>query len=137
MVGFTEPNRYEPRGGWRATLAEWGRSPPGPEGNWRNDIALYWRWRTLEGRPLGDAWKALGMEPTDAQAALAASPDSGLVPTELFSRMLARSRADEIDHNDDVADVVIAATPPTEPPDKLQVGFDPDRRLYQPRGDAE
>lgn len=127
MVGFTEPNIYEPRSGWRFTLAEWVRSPPEPAGGWQHDLATYWHRRTLDGRSLGDAWKGLGMEPEEAKQALAASPDSGLVPPELFSRVLARSRADEINHNDNVDPVVL---PPKE---KVQAGYDPEHNLYQPR----
>jgi len=82
----------------------------------------------LEGVPLGDAWKALGMEPDAAKAAIETSDDSGLVPPELFSRVLARSRANFIDHNHiiNVVDIVPM-------PDKAQVGFDPEKMIYQPR----
>jgi hypothetical protein len=96
-------------------------------------VALYWRWRTFEGMSLGDAWKSLGMEPAVAKAALDASEDSGLVPPELFSRLLARSRANYIDHNHNISVVEIAPTPSTELPDRVEVGFDPKTLVYQPR----
>lgn len=140
MVGFTEPNRYEPRNGWRETLAQWVQSPPGDEDSWQHQISLYWRRRTLDGASLRDAWKELGMEPATAKTALDPnSTDSGLIPWELFGRVLARSRADTIDPDDNVTDVTITPTPPTELPDKPEVGFTPRKpnpprpALYQPR----
>ena len=140
MVGFTEPNQYEPRNGWRQTLAQWVQEPPGAEDSWQHQIGLYWRRRTLDGVSLREAWKELDMEPATAASALdPASPDSGLIPSELFGRVLARSRANHIDPNDNVADVIITPTPPTELPDKPEVGFTPAKldppcpALYQPR----
>jgi hypothetical protein len=133
MVGFSEPNHYEPRSGWRLTLAQWVQSPPGDEGSWQHQISFYWRWRTLDGMPLRACWTELGMDPATARAALAPSADSGLVPPELFSRMLARSKATGIDPNDNITDVIIAKTPPTELPDKPTIGFDAKKNLYQPR----
>lgn len=141
MVGFSEPNQYEPRAGWRQTLQEWAQSPPGDEASWQHQIAVYWRWRTVDGLWLKEAWEELGMEPAAAKAALANSPDSGLIPPELFSRVLARSRANDVDPDDDVSNVVITPTPPTELPDAPQVGYTPPNSnpprpaLYQPRKD--
>ena len=140
MVGFTEPNRYEPRSRWRETLAQWVQSPPADEESWQHQISVYWRWRTLDGLSLREAWEELGMEPATARAALdPQSTDSGRIPWELFSRLLARSRASNINPDDNVADVDITETPPTELPDKPEVGFTPPRlnpprpALYQPR----
>ena len=76
MVGFTEPNRYELRAGWRETLEEWMRTPPGAEDNWQYKISRYWSWRTLHGLSLREAWKELRMEPATAKSALdPTSPD--------------------------------------------------------------
>ena len=127
MVGFTEPNRYEPRAGWRQTLAQWVQLAPGATSrSWQHQISVYWRWRTLDGLSLREAWEELGMEPATARAALdPQSPDSGRIPPELFSRVLARSRANNIDPDDNVADVNITTTPLTELPDKPEVGFTP------------
>ena len=139
MVGFTEPNRYEPRAGWRQTLAQWVEESPGAADSWQQQIAVYWRWRTLDGLSLTDAWEELGMKPMAAKAALAQSTDSGLIPRELFSRVLARSRANVVSAGDNVANVIIAATPETELPDYPEVGFTPERlspprpAFYQPR----
>jgi hypothetical protein len=140
MVGFTEPNRYEPRAGWRQTLAQWVQSPPGTAASWQHQISVYWHWRTLEGLSLGEAWEELGMEPATARAALdPASPDSGRIPSELFSRVLARSRASGIDPDDSGPAVDITPSPPTELPDTPEVGFTlarpnpPRPALYQPR----
>lgn len=140
MVGFTAPNRYEPRAGWRLTLVGWVQEPPGAGASWQHQIGDYWRWRTVDGMSLSEAWEELSMTPERARAALdPASPDSGLVPPELFSRALARSRAAGIDPDDDVDAVVIAPTPAAELPDRPEVGFtpatvDPPRpALYQPR----
>jgi len=140
LVGFTEPNRYEPRAGWRLTLAQWAEAPAGVAGSWQRQIGDYWHWRTLDGLSLREAWDELGMTPAGAKAALdPASPDSGLVPPELFSRVLARSRAAGIDADDDIDIVAIAPTPPAELPDRPEVGFTPARAapprpaIYQPR----
>jgi hypothetical protein len=58
------------------------------------------------------------MTPTNAQHALTTSAprfenDSGMIPPEIFSRVLARSRASGINPNDDVAGVVLE--PPVAP----------------------
>ena len=140
MVGFTEPNQYEPRAGWRLTLAQWVLEPPAAGGSWRQQIREYWRWRTVDGMSLGAAWEELSMTPDSARSALdPGAPNSGLIPPELFSRVLARSRAADIDPDDNVDDVTIAPTPSTELPDHPEVGFTPARTnparpaIYQPR----
>lgn len=140
MVGFTEPKMYQPRPGWRLTLAQWVSEPPGAPDSWQHQIATYWRWRTLDGLTLREAWKELGMRPATAKAALdPAGSDRGLIPPEVFSRVLARSRSASVDPDDDVLDVDIAKTPPTELPDDPEVGFTPAQSnpprppLYQPR----
>lgn len=140
MAGFTAPNQYEPHAGWRQTLFEWVVLPPHDRGSWQYEISVYWRWRTVDGLSLSEAWGELGMEPAAARAALAPSADSGLVPPELFSRVLARSRATTIDPDDDVSPVVITPAPGTNWPDDPQVGFTPEKvtapahpPLYRPR----
>ena len=139
MVGFTEPNRYEPRAGWRETLEEWMRTPPGAEDNWQYKISRYWSWRTLHGLSLREAWKELRMEPATAKSALdPTSPDNGRIPGELFSRVLARSRATTIKLNDNVDPVIITKAVPPELPDEAEDGFTPakpgqTRDIYQPR----
>ena len=112
MVGFTEPNQYEPRARWRETLEEWVKNPPTDEKSWQYKISRYWSWRTLQSLSLREAWKELRMEPAIAKLALdPASPDSGRIPRELFSRVLARSRATTIKPTDDVDPVIITKTP--------------------------
>lgn len=140
MAGFTEPKMYEPRLGWRLTLAQWVEQPPGAPNSWQHQISIYWRWRTLDGLALREAWKELGMEPATAKAALDPNAaDSGLIPPEVLSRVLARSRAKDVNPKDEVDDVEIPETPPTELPDMPEVGFTPPRvspprpALYQPR----
>jgi hypothetical protein len=138
MVGFTEPNQYEPRAGWRETLEQWMKNPPPNQQSWQHQISRYWRWRILHGLSLREAWRELRLPPATAKLALdPASPDSGRIPRELFSRVLARSRATTIKPSDNVDPVIIAKTPPTELPDKVEDGFSPPpkyaRAIYQPR----
>jgi hypothetical protein len=141
MVGFTAADsRYEPRAGWRLTLAQWAEQHPGAPATWQHQIGIYWRWRTLDGLSLRQAWRDLSMEPAIARTALEPSPDSGLVPPELISRLVGRSRATSI-NPESTAAVSIARTPETELPDadKVEDGFTPPRvelsrpALYQPR----
>jgi hypothetical protein len=104
---FTAPNRYSPRTDWKEKLIY--SSPQA--GSWQSDLVIYWQWRRA-GEPLAAAWSDLRMTRTNAQHALTTSTpryenDSGLIPPEIFSRVLARSRAQDINPNDDVADVVI------------------------------
>jgi hypothetical protein len=47
MVGYTPPNRYQPRAKWRDKLDGWVQNPPATAGSWQMDITLYWRWTTL------------------------------------------------------------------------------------------
>jgi hypothetical protein len=138
MVGFTEPNQYEPRARWRETLEEWVKNPPTDEKSWQYKISRYWSWRTLQSLSLREAWKELRMEPAIAKLALdPASPDSGRIPRELFSRVLARSRATTIKPTDDVDPVIITKTPQGELPDEVEDGFSLPpkypRAIYQPR----
>ena len=112
MVGFAAPNRYQPRTKWKDKLDQWVRFPPGAAGSWQAEISIYWRWRTLQGMSLMDAWTQLRMHPNNAATSLHRnSVDRGMIPPELFSRVLARSQAHAIDPNDDVADVVIHPEP--------------------------
>ena len=63
------------------------------------------------------------------------SVDIGLIPPELFSHVLARSRATAIDPNDDVAHVIIDPEPTTAAAteeDSVQVGYTPPNE-YKPR----
>jgi len=111
-IGFSPPNNYRPRAKWRNKLDGWVQFPPSPVGSWQADISLYWRWRTLQGMSVFDAWRQLRMSPNNAATSLHVNAvDRGLIPPELFSRVLARSRASTIDPNDDVADVVIHPEP--------------------------
>jgi hypothetical protein len=136
MAGFTEPNRYEPRAKWREELEKWMNDPPAEE-SWQQLISRYWTWRIHHSLSVREAWRELRMEPATAKAALdPASPDSGFIPPELFSRVLARSQADTIEDGQNIDPVIITATPPTELPDKVEDGYSPNkypRAIYQPR----
>ena len=135
MVGYTAPNRYQPRAKWKAKLDHWVQFPTGAAGSWQADISLYWRWRTLQGMSLMDAWTQLKMQPNNAATSLHPhSVDTGLIPPELFSRVLARSRATVVDPLDDVADVIIDAEPtaPAADTDTTEVGYTPPN-VYRPR----
>ena len=111
-VGFTPPNIYRPRARWKNKLDQWVQFPTGAAGSWQVEISLYWRWRTLQGMSLMDAWTQLKMHPNNAATSLDRnSVDKGLVPPELFSHVLARSRATTINPDDDVADVDIHPEP--------------------------
>ena len=134
MIGYTEPNRYQPRPGWKAKLDGWVQFPPPNVGSWQNDIALYWRWTTEEGESLTDAWTRLRMQPVNARSSLDPhSTDIGLIPPDLFSHVLARSRAAGINPNDDVAPVVIDAEPAAvTDEDPTEVGYTPPN-IYRPR----
>jgi hypothetical protein len=135
MVGFIEPNRYQPRAKWRAKLDGWLQFPPPNVGNWQNDITLFWRRTQLEHMSLQDAWANVRMQPNNARSSLDPhSLDIGLIPPDLFSRVLARSRASVIDPNDNVADVIIDPEPTATAPDQdhTQVGFTAPNH-YRPR----
>jgi len=139
MVGFNaQDSRYDPRAGWRLTLAQWAEQHPGAPTSWQHRIGVYWRWRTLDGLSLREAWRDLRMDPAIARLALAPSTDSGLVPPELISRLVGRSQATSI-NPESTAAVSIAPTLAAELPDRTEVGFtppsvDPPRpALYQPR----
>jgi hypothetical protein len=138
MVGFTEPNQYEPRLRWRETLEDWMKDPPADAASWQHRISRYWSWRILQSLSVREAWRELRMEPATAKLALdPASPDVGRIPPELFSRVLARSQATTIKPTDNVDPVIIAKTPPGELPDEVEDGFSPPpkypRAIYQPR----
>jgi hypothetical protein len=62
------------------------------------------------------AWTQVKMSPEHAKKSLLTAPPaannlSGLVPPNLFSRVLARSRATKIDPNDDAADAIVEKPP--------------------------
>jgi hypothetical protein len=109
MVGFTKPNRYQPRKGWEDRLLNWQGTPPPPAAGWQTDMIMYWSWRKNDDMELMDAWKKLGMRPANARTALDphSGKERGLIPPEIFSRVLARSRAEDIDPDDNVDEVVI------------------------------
>jgi hypothetical protein len=134
MVGFVEPNRYQPRAKWRDKLDMWVQHPPGNVGSWQVDITLYWRWTTLQGLSLEEAWEQLRMSVNNAKTSLHPdAADRGLIPPELFSRVLARSRAMGIHPNDNVDPVVLDPEPtPAPAPAGGPIGFTPPNR-YRPR----
>ena len=137
MVGFTEPNQYEPRPGWRLALAQWLAAPPADAQSWQHFVTRYWSLRIHQSHSVREAWRAVRMEPALAKAALdPTSPDNGCVPHEVFSRVLARSRAEKIKDGDNVDPVAIAEPPAGELPDKVEDGYSPTkypRPIYQPR----
>jgi hypothetical protein len=112
---FTEPNRYWPRPDWKERL----RSTRGIGlrlDSWQAQLVLYWAWRASGRCPLRKAWTDLAMTPEHARMSLLTDQptpinDSGLIPPEIFSRVLARSRATSIDPNDNVEDVVLEDPP--------------------------
>jgi hypothetical protein len=137
MVGFVEPNRYQPRAGWKARLDSWVQFSPGAAGSWQVDMSLYWRWRTLQGLTVTEAWTKLQMHQNNARSSLDPnSADKGMIPPELFSRVLARSRAAAIDPNDEVVPVIIDAepTPAAAAAGAPQIGYTPPNE-YRPRAD--
>src|SRR5262245_18802789 len=106
MAGFTAPKTYEPRPGWRRTLCDWSNEPAGGPGSWQQLISDYWGWRTVEGLFLLEAWKKLDMPRAAAIDALDRnSPDSGLIPPELFGRLLMRSQGSTTPE-DNIADPI-------------------------------
>jgi hypothetical protein len=111
VVGFTPPNRYKPNKNWQSRLEFWEPAPPAA--SWQSDMITYWTWRKNDHKALIVAWDDLEMRPENARTALdpASGSDRGLIPPEIFSRVLARSEADGIDTDDDVEDVII------DPPD--------------------
>lgn len=98
-------------------------------GSWQMDLALYWRWRTLDHLSPIEAWTKLGMSRNNAAAAIDPKPteERGLIPPDLFGRVLARSRATVINPADIVE--VIIDSDPTAP-----IGFTQPNR-YRPRPD--
>ena len=66
------------------------------------------------------------------------APDSGLIPPELFGRLLMRSQGSTTPE-DNITDVIITPTPATELPDRVEVGYTPPEinpqhtAVYQPR----
>ena len=136
MVGFVEPNRYQPRAKWRDKLDSWVQHPPGNVGSWQVDIMLYWRWTTLQGLSVQEAWEQLKMQPNNARTALHPNAtDRGLVPPELFSRVLARSRAEDVDPFDIVDPVVLEDEPGPVPAaaGPSRVGFTPPKSISAAR----
>lgn len=127
MVGFIEPNRYQPRAGWKTKLDLWVQFPPPNVGSWQNDIGIYWRRTTKEGMSLEEAWADVNMSSNNAKTSLnPSSTDTGMIPPELFSRVLARSRGEP----SPVADVILDPDP-TPPPVEEDGFFEPNR--YRPK----
>jgi hypothetical protein len=113
---FTEPNRYSPRSDWAQRLTDYGPTPP-PANSWQFDMVLYWQWRNSGHRSLMDAWTDLRMRIDHAKQALmkvAPTPnnDSGMIPPEIFSHLLARSRSTVINPGDDT---FVILEPPVDP----------------------
>jgi len=105
---FTAPNRYSPREDWAPRLKMIGPAV----GSWQFDLVVYWQWRDTQNRELKECWESLKMTPDNAKKALMTinprpTNDAGLIPPEIFSRLLARSQAASIDPDDDVSPVVI------------------------------
>ena len=104
--GFHAPNHYRPSPTWKAKLDGWLDNPP--PGAWQRDIHLYWRKVVRENQTPQEAWADLRMAINNARTALDRnSLDRGAIPPELFSRVLARSRAVGINADDDATDVII------------------------------
>lgn len=113
---YTEPNRYSPRSDWDQRLRNYGPTPP-PTVSWQFFMVLYWEWRTQGHRSLMDAWTDLRMPIDLAKKSLmktAPAPhnDSGMIPPEIFSHVLARARAKVINPNDDT---YVILEPPVDP----------------------
>jgi hypothetical protein len=111
--GFTPPNHYKPRPNWKDTLENW-RFPP-PAGGWQTGMMQYVDWVYGRGQrktPM-KAWTKLRMRPEDAQTAVNphGAKERGLIPPEIFSHVLARSRATEIKPEDDVPGIIIVGWP--------------------------
>lgn len=109
---FIAPNRYWARPDWEHVLLHIGPSP----GTFEHDLVVYWQWRKHGGKSVQEAWTDLRMRPEIAKKALRKDDPlpnntSGLVPPELFSRVLARSRATVIDPNDIAPDAVVEDPP--------------------------
>jgi hypothetical protein len=126
MVGFVAPNRYQPRAGWKARLDSWVQFPVGAAGSWQSDIGIFWRRFTKEGQTLDQAWNGLNMSANNAATSLNPnSTDTGMIPPELFSRVLSRSRGEP----NPVIDVILDPDPTPVP--VVEDGFHaPDR--YKP-----
>jgi hypothetical protein len=111
VMPFTEPNRYWPRPDWKERL----RSTRGIGlrlDSWQAQLVLYWVWRASGRCPLRKAWTDLAMTPEHARMSLLTDQptptnDSGLIPPEIFSRVLARSRATSVNPNDNVEHVIL------------------------------
>jgi hypothetical protein len=109
--GYTPPNHYKPRPNWQDRLENW-RFPP-PAGSWQTQMMLYVDWVYRQRKKPMDAWKRLRMRPEDAQTAVDpyGATERGLIPPEIFSHVLARSRATEIKSDDDVPGIIIVGWP--------------------------
>lgn len=111
------PARYSPRDDWERRL----QTITPPAGSWQADLVAYWQLRKSGQTPLRQAWADVAMSPEHAKAAIkaqtaepTASNDSGVVPPEIFGRLLARSVAKTIDPDDEM-DIVLEPAPPQPP----------------------
>jgi hypothetical protein len=115
---FIPPNRYWPRPDWKQVLKMLGGgfgNWPAPVGSWQLDLVAYQQKRD-GGMPLLKAWSQAGMSIDNAKKSLmqalpAANNLSGLIPPEIFSRVLARTRASDVDPDDDAADAIVENSP--------------------------
>jgi hypothetical protein len=110
---YIAPNRYWARPDWEQLLVNMSVAPNQPE----FDLVVYWQWRKHGHEEVQEAWERLRMRPDVAKRLLKTDAPlptntSGLIPPELFSRVLARSRATAIDPND-IADDAIVENPPS------------------------
>jgi hypothetical protein len=84
-----------------------------PAASWQSEMIMYYLSRKNDHMSLMGAWTKVRMTPANARTALdpASGLERGLIPPEIFSHVLARSRATTINPNDDVADVIIENPP--------------------------
>ena len=117
---FIKPNKYWPRPDWKQMLKMLGGGfPPwhAPVGSFQLDLLTYQQKRG-GGMLLPKAWAQVKMSRKNAERSLMTAPPmpnnlSGLIPPEIFSRVLARSRstAAEPDPNEEAVDAVIVDPP--------------------------
>jgi hypothetical protein len=115
---FIPPNRYWARPDWKQVLKMLGGgfgNWPAPVGSFQVDLVAYQQKRD-GGMSLLKAWTAIKMRSRKARESLmTAEPRpnnlSGIIPPEIFSRVLARSRATTIDPTDDAADAIVENPP--------------------------
>ena len=115
---FIPPNRYWARPDWKQVLKMLGGgfgNWPAPVGSFQVDLVAYQQKRDLGMSPL-EAWTAVKMRPKKAKDSLMTADPlpnnlSGIIPPEIFSHVLARSRATTVNPNDDAADAIVEDPP--------------------------